>query len=370
MAMKSDTKLQPLQPQLHRLLVLTALGMVLSTGCAKDSKKWKFASWDVRKAVGWKKEDEKPEPETPTRLVATWTEAVLNEGGQKSKRGFGGRIAFFKRDSKDAIRVDGQLVVYAFDETSRPSHETHPTRKYIFPAEEFVRHEGDSAMGPSYSFWLPWDEVGGPQRNISLIARFEPKEGSIVIGEQTKHFLPGLSLDASTPQLAEREQSAVVNSVRLAAYSKQAAEAIPELAPPAAQTLTPADAAGRPKMTTETIALPPRLGASLQQAPKPGNSVTTFDPVTTGNVPLSQLSAMRQSQAAAAPTAESAAAPAQAAASPLTQPAVAPMNEAKLPLRSIAAQRAAGSESLRDSLRETLPAQARQSAPRGPVRAR
>jgi hypothetical protein len=335
------------------LFLLTATAI----GCASDSKKWKFATWDVRKAVGLKKEEEKPEPEVPTRLVATWTETVLNTAGEKPKRGFGGRIAFFKRESDDPIRVDGQLVVYAFDETSRPSHETHPTRKYIFPADEFVRHEGDSKIGTSYSFWLPWDEVGGSQRNISLIARFEPKEGPIVIGEQTKHFLPGTALDAQAPQLAGGERSDVVNAVRLAAYSQQAAAAVPDLAEP------PAAAKGGPtmpdklQMSTATIALPSRLGAALKE------NTTAFDARETAALPLSQLSSMKSQQPSVATPLQQ---PESATAAPQ---AVAPTAPPEEPARPTAAA-AAAPGSLRDSLLGTLPAQARQSAPKAPGRAR
>lgn len=183
--------------QRHRRRLLALLAGCMATacwGCASQPKQEsKLAAWDVRRAAFWNKEEEKPAPQTPSRLVATWTETVLNKAGQKPLRGFGGRIAFFSNTSDDPVRVDGQLVVYAFDETSRPDHETHPSRKYVFPADEVLRHESDSKIGPAYSFWLPWDEVGGPQRNISLIARFEPRGGAFVMGEQTRHFLPGAS---------------------------------------------------------------------------------------------------------------------------------------------------------------------------------
>jgi hypothetical protein len=321
-------------------------------GCASDSKKWKFANLDPRHTLGLKKEEEKPEPEVPTRLVATWTETVLNTAGEKPKRGFGGRIAFFKRESEDPIRVDGQLVVYAFDETSRPSHETHPTRKYIFPPEEFVRHEGDSKLGPSYSFWLPWDEVGGAQRNISLIARFEPKGGPILVGEQTKHFLPGSSPDVlSTPQLAGEERSAVVNAVRLAAYSQHGAAAVPNLtAPPAGQSPT-----SRPQMSTATIAVPRGLGLGAGQQP-----ATVIDPPSSSGLPLSQLSSLGKG------------APAELIAGERTPETPAPAAAVPTAVAAppIAAAGPAAPGSLRDSLLGTLPAQARQSAPRGPGRAR
>ena len=108
-----------------------------------------------------------------------------------------------RREKDDPVRVEGQLVVYAFDETDRAPHETQPTRRYIFPKDEFARHESDSKLGASYSVWLPWDEAGGPSKKISLIARFEPEGGPIVLGEQTRHMLPGVEPWLLLPTLAD-----------------------------------------------------------------------------------------------------------------------------------------------------------------------
>lgn len=173
------------------LVCLIALASV--SGCASTKKSWKYAkNGDFKRAVGMKS-SKPPLPEVPARIVSTWTDTVLQRTGKAPQRGFGGRLVFFTRESEEPVRVDGQLVVYAFDETDRAKHETHPTRKYVFPREEFARHESESQLGPSYSVWLPWDEVGGNMKQISLIARFEPDGGNYVMGEQTKHLLPGLS---------------------------------------------------------------------------------------------------------------------------------------------------------------------------------
>ncbi len=335
------------------LLAATALG------CAGNSKnKWTFANLDPRSTLGWKKDEPaKPEPQVPTRLVATWTEAVLNTAGEKSKRGFGGRIAFFNRDSDDPVRVDGQLVVYAFDETARKSHETQPTRKYIFPADEVVRHESDSALGPAYSFWLPWDEVGGPQKNVSLIARFEPKGGPIVIGEQTRHFLPGGRLDAQPPQLARDHRADMLNGVRLASYADPAAEgAIPDLAEPfTSPGETSAASAGKKPMVTSTIPLPARLASALKE--QPSHHAAGVNTNESASLPLSQLSTMRASGTLGPGEPVPVALP-QTAVPSATAPAEAPR---QTPSRPTAARRAAPG-SLRDSLLATLPAQARQAS--------
>lgn len=137
------------------------------------------------------KDKDKPYEGTPIRLVGSWTDTVLTQAGQKPQRGFGGRVLFYDREGKKPILVDGQLVVYAFDETGRQPTDNKPTRRYVFPADQLAMHMSMCDMGASYSFWLPWDDAGGPRTEVSLICRFEPTGGAVVTGEQTKHLLPG-----------------------------------------------------------------------------------------------------------------------------------------------------------------------------------
>jgi hypothetical protein len=173
------------------ILLLGLTGFIGCQSVQSDISK-PTSRWDFPKTIGWG--EKKPEPpQVPVRVVSTWKDTVLHRTGKKPMRGFGGRLIFFGQDKEEPVRVDGQLVVYAFDETCRPQHDSSPTKKYIFPAEQFVRHESESKLGPSYSVWLPWDAVGGKQKNISLIVRFEPRGGSYVLGEQTRHLLPGLA---------------------------------------------------------------------------------------------------------------------------------------------------------------------------------
>ncbi|MCC6493011.1 MAG: hypothetical protein IT424_08315 [Pirellulales bacterium] len=343
----------PRPPAQASLAALLAVAVVASAGCASSSNKWQFASWDVRRAVGWKTEPEKPEPQIPTRVVATWADTTLTKAGEQPLRGFGGRLSFFGRESEDPVRVEGQLVVYAFDETSRPTHETQPTRRYIFPADEFLRHESASSLGPSYSFWLPWDAVGGPQRKISLIARFEPKEGPIVLSEQTRHLLPGPTDPDDGPLIAADERSALVSAVRNASYAGQAVPATQGPLPLASPVEE--DKA----MSTATIPLPPRLAANVAQ------SAGALDERINQALPLSQIAALERQQAAsparqpASDAADAAAAdhpPAAVSRAPVRRPPTAARQEEPVPLR--------------DSLLETLPVRGRQAAPPAHVRAR
>ena len=338
--------------------LLGLIALATATGCAGKSgkSKWSYSNWDVKKAVGMT--PEKPEPELPERMVATWTDTTLSTAGQSAKRGFGGKLMFFKRGSEDPVRVEGNLVVYAFDETDRPDHETHPTRRYIFPMDEFVRHESDSTLGPAYSFWLPWDEVGGQQRHISLIAKFEPKDGAVVIGEQTRHLLPGLTLDpnADKPQVAKIVQTENGEQIRLATYSGQAAAAVPA---GAGEHSVVAPAKQR-EMSTATIPLPKRLGEATTQ-----EQTSTFSKANAAT-PLSQLSSMKSEQQPAAPLAPTPSSQVvQASATMPVAPAAATVTTATQRRAMIEAAKAsagpAEAGSLRDSLLRTLPAQVKPS---------
>jgi hypothetical protein len=136
-------------------------------------------------------DDDEPEKGIPVRMVGTWTDTVLSQAGQKSQRGFGGRLMFYGKKEDKPILVEGQLVVYAFDETNRAVTDNKPTRRYVFPPDEVARRMSKSELGAGYSFWLPWDEVGGPQTEVSLACRFESKGGGVITSEQTRHRLPG-----------------------------------------------------------------------------------------------------------------------------------------------------------------------------------
>jgi len=186
------------------------MAALAAVGCrapkASDFKPSKLFS--MKSSWPWRDREE-PEEGTPVRVVGTWTDTVLTQAGQKPQRGFGGRLVFYEKNNDKPILVDGQLVVYAFDETGRDPTDNKPTRRYVFPPDQVPRHMSMSEIGASYSFWLPWDEAGGPRTEVSLICRFEPKGSAVITSEQTRHLLPGTLAPHSTtasrqpPQLPE-----------------------------------------------------------------------------------------------------------------------------------------------------------------------
>lgn len=161
--------------------VYAALLTCLILGCS---------TFDLSKRIPWDSDANAK----PMRMTTLWTYTTLRQTGQKVIRGFGGRVMFHAKDSDKPIKVEGTMIVFAFDVTKRVS--TVPERKYVFTPEQFEKHYSQSKLGHSYSIWLPWDEAGGPPKRISLVARFEPTEGSgMIMSEDSVQTLPGIEPD-------------------------------------------------------------------------------------------------------------------------------------------------------------------------------
>ena len=130
-------------------------------------------------------------PQQPVKIVAIWRDTAIGQPNELPKRGFLGRLVFYGKKQEKPIRVDGKLMVYAFEEGGNGLEKVKPDREFLFAPEQFATHYAKCELGNAYAIWLPWDTVGGPEKEISLIARFVPNDGSMVISEQSRHFLPG-----------------------------------------------------------------------------------------------------------------------------------------------------------------------------------
>jgi hypothetical protein len=165
--------------------------MLTSIGCTTLTSNLQ----SVNDALPWNAETAKTRKleSTPVRIAAVWTHDVVNVPGGKPVQGFGGRIYFYNYEQK-AIQVHGELVVFTFDDTDASQQampNRTPDRKFVFRADQLQTHLSDSELGPSYSFWIPWQEFGGEQRLISLVPVFMPNEGRNVTGHFSKTSLPG-----------------------------------------------------------------------------------------------------------------------------------------------------------------------------------
>jgi hypothetical protein len=170
--------IRPCVGHLLRAVVLTCV-LGASTGCAK----WQFID-----RLPFRNDDE---PAVPDQIVPMWTDTVMYQPGKPGVRGFGARIYFYQRDANTPMQVDGSLIVYAFDANDL-SRMPVPERKFIFTADQLAKHHSKTSLGDSYSIWIPWDEVGGPSRQLSLVTRFEGRSGGSVVSEPARKLLSGI----------------------------------------------------------------------------------------------------------------------------------------------------------------------------------
>ena len=210
---------------------------------------------------------------------------MFNEAGKTPIRGLGGRIYFYDSKNK-AIAVEGQLAVYAYD-NSKPGGESKvPDRKYCFAPEQFTNHYSPTEMGASYSIWLPWDEVGKPQADISLVPIFTSSSGALVMGQTSRNMVPGPNTPATTssivdgtlppiemrPSLLTGDPTHRDGAVQQAAFQQAAAQSLSrgeEARPPTAGH----GYAGQPEIaeqggvSTMSMTLPGTMADRLVQAP-------------------------------------------------------------------------------------------------------
>jgi len=225
--------------------------LAAATGCKTIDKDW------MPKAP-WNKKEKLVESQyaTPVRMAAIWTPDIMVLPGATATRGFGGRFYFYDEANKP-VKVEGQLVVYAYDDTAEESQRESPDRKYAFTPEQFTNHHSDSELGASYSVWLPWDAVtNAEQKGVSLLPVFTSTSGKIVMGQQAMSLLPG-----KKPELQPGQAPATTLSQRAATGVRPASfQGHGSQGASAAETL-PTETPRRPSITTTTIDLP----RSMQQ---------------------------------------------------------------------------------------------------------
>ena len=168
------------------ILAISIFGLS-SMGCATwkkpstEKSSWNPANWF------------KKEYQEPVSMATIWRSDKMAEPGQREMRGFGARVYFYN-DKSQAIPVEGDLIVHGYITTpsSRKEPKDEPDRKFTYSSEQLAGQYSPSDLGASYSVWVPWDEDGF-REEVTLIATFKSKKGSVVQGSPTKINLPGKS---------------------------------------------------------------------------------------------------------------------------------------------------------------------------------
>lgn len=258
------------------LMLLAAIP--LPSGCQFAPKKTP-AGWS------WTEEEK---PVVPERILAIWTDTVLRQPNQPGVRGFGGRVFFYDKEQNDPIEVDGKLVVFVFDADDQDPENQKPLRKYVIDADDFAKHMSKTSIGPAYSVWLPWGDVKGPTKKLSIIARYEGRHGGTTLSDPTMKLLPGV--EARTPKTTTPQggspsdkplaQNAARNSAQDAlprvSDASQASQGVQRASYIQAPNTIAPDLIQTPETNrrTETIEVPPSFQRHFQPSDATGRNAT------------------------------------------------------------------------------------------------
>ena len=184
----------------HARLLVLGVCVSLASGCAGTAKSWTAAMpWTAEKPS----QISEGKYQAPVKMVALWSPAMLSPPGKPATRGFGGRLYFYNAKN-EAVPVQGQLVVYCFDDTNKTSDHKQADRRVAFTPEQFSGHFSPTELGASYSVWVPWDAVGNPQTEISMVPIFTAATGQVVVGQQSLGLLPGPESPVQEKRLDEQ----------------------------------------------------------------------------------------------------------------------------------------------------------------------
>lgn len=130
----------------------------------------------------------------PTSMVDVWQTFAQTTPEGKVVRGIAGRVHFYGDSrKKQAIKVDGDMTIFVFDGKETDPAKSKPLKVYKFRAKTLQTHYAyKKPLGHGYDFFLPFDELGGEEKHLCVMARFDDHlEGSLVLAPPVQTILKG-----------------------------------------------------------------------------------------------------------------------------------------------------------------------------------
>jgi len=114
-------------------------------------------------------------PKTPVKMVDVWNSYAQARPDGTIIRGKAGRVHFYDNHRGDrAVKVDGDVTVLVFDANETDPVHTKPLKVFQFKADTLDQHHShQQPFGHGYNFFLPMDEIGGIEKPLSIIVRFD-----------------------------------------------------------------------------------------------------------------------------------------------------------------------------------------------------
>ena len=211
-------------------------------------------------------------PKTPVKMVDAWNSYAQATSDGTVLRGMAGRVHFYDDHNGDkTVKVDGDLTVYVFDSNEADLAHTKPLKIFQFKAGTLDKHySNQQPIGHGYNFFLPIDEVGGEEKSLSIIARFDNHlDEKIVMSQPVNTVLAGRKADRQVePTIREfLDSQSLIAETNRSMTAGLNASAIQQVAHITETTVSESE---RPRISTTTIPLNSAMTRRL-------NSTTTLD---------------------------------------------------------------------------------------------
>src|SRR5579872_5219778 len=150
-------------------------------------------------------------PKNPVvRIVGIW-QAADGVSGNHASRGFSGQILFFDSDTKLPAQVDGEVLVYVFDDQGSAEEQIKPIHEFKYPADTWNAFLGRGPLGATYSVFIPYTRPGLHQANCTLRLRYTPKQGPTIYSDMVQVLLPG-AVKAKSATAADKNSARAAGS--------------------------------------------------------------------------------------------------------------------------------------------------------------
>jgi hypothetical protein len=251
----------------YRICLLLAMTACLGfSGCAISNSlrpSSKNSQWNLFSKSNDSKKEKSDDSPLPQTMAAIWKDSVFEKPGTPSVRGFGARIFFYDEDNQ-AVKADGELIVYGFDDSNElKADNSKADRKYVFQVDKFQTHFSETDLGPSYSVWIPWEKVGGFRKTITLIPVFKTSDGRVIKSGQSINVLPGRNPIRQTAKTRTRLNSGGPSGVSQAGFVSSELDSDGNSAECEVQQAALEDQQTYNRIRTSTIKLTPNLASQL-----------------------------------------------------------------------------------------------------------
>lgn len=159
----------------HRLLSgSAALLACLACGCASTSF-LKFGKADYPKAG----------PKNPVvHVMGMWQPATGVGLEGRTCRGFAGQVFFISADGPTPALIDGDIMIWLFDDQGTPQEQAKPIHKFQFDADAWKTHARKGEIGVTYSVFIPYTRKGSHAANCSLMVAYTPRGGGPTLNSE------------------------------------------------------------------------------------------------------------------------------------------------------------------------------------------